>query len=149
MLRDALGDAAHALRTMASRPGLTAVVVLTLAVGIGATTAIFGTVQAALWSRLPFDEPDRLVMGRATFDGDVNPWVSGYDYYDYRDRSESLESLAAFFFGGRSNVSGGPEPERVETGFATWDLFQIRNGKVVRHWSMELGQTPPLRNAAR
>ena len=124
MLRDALGDAAHALRTMASRPGLTAVVVLTLAVGIGATTAIFGTVQAALWSRLPFDEPDRLVMGRATFDGDVNPWVSGYDYYDYRDRSESLESLAAFFFGGRSNVSGGPEPERVETGFATWDLFQ-------------------------
>ncbi len=123
MLRNALADALYAFRMMASRPGFTAVVVLTLAVGIGATTAMFGTINAALLSRLPFDEPDRLVMGRATFGGDINPWVSGYDYFDYRDQSQSLESLSALMFGGRVTILGGAEPERVPGGFVTWDLF--------------------------
>jgi putative ABC transport system permease protein len=123
MLRNTLADAAHAFRMMASRPGFTAVVVLTLAVGIGATTAMFGTINATLLSSLPFDEPDRLVMGRATFDGNINPWVSGYDYYDYRDQSRSFESLAAFMFFDRITVLGGTEPERVESALATWDLF--------------------------
>jgi putative ABC transport system permease protein len=123
MLRDTFSDAAHALRMIVTRPGFSAIVVLTLAVGIGATTAMFGIIQAALLSHLPFEEPDRLVMGRATFDGEVNPWVSGYDYYDYRDQSESFESLAAFMFGGRFTVLGPTEPERVETAVGTWDLF--------------------------
>ena len=125
MLRIALADLTYAVRMMATRPGFTAIVVLTLAVGIGATTAMFGIIQAAFLSSLPYEEPEALVMGRATFDGDVNPWVSGYDYYDYRDRSESFESLAAFMVGGRTTVLGGAEPERVDTAFATWDLFQM------------------------
>ncbi len=116
-------DIVYAFRLMASRPGFTIVVILTLAIGIGATTAMFGTINAALLSSLPFDEPDRLVMGRATFDGNVNPWVSGYDYYDYRDQSQSFETFSAFMFGGRVTVLGGTEPERVESAFATWDLF--------------------------
>jgi predicted permease len=125
MFRNTLYDAVYAFRMMASRPGFTAVVVLTLAVGIGATTAMFGTINAALLSSLPFDEPDRLVMGRATFDGNINPWVSGYDYYDYRDQAESFETLSAtMLFGGTVTVLGGPEPELIEIGFATWDLFQ-------------------------
>ncbi len=123
MLRNTLSDAFYAFRMMAGRPGFTAVVVLTLAVGIGATTAMFGTINATLLSRLPYDEPDRLIMGRATFDGNINPWVSGYDYYDYRDRCESFESLSAFMYGGRATVLGGSEPERVPVGFVTWDLF--------------------------
>ena len=123
MLRNTLSDAFYAFRMMAGRPGFTAVVVLTLAVGIGATTAMFGTINATLLSRLPYDEPDRLIMGRATFDGNINPWVSGYDYYDYRDRCESFESLSAFMYGGRATVLGGAEPERVPVGFVTWDLF--------------------------
>ncbi len=129
MFRRTLSDIVYAFRLMASRPGFTIVVILTLAIGIGATTAMFGTINAALLSSLPFDEPDRLVMGRATFDGNVNPWVSGYDYYDYRDQSESFESLAAFMFGGRVTVLGGTEPERVESGFATWDLFPTLRAK--------------------
>lgn len=124
IVSDLLSDAFYALRMMKSRPGFTLVVVLTLAVGIGATTAMFGTINAALLSRLPFEEPDRLVLGRATFDGNVNPWVSGYDYYDYRDQSESFESLSAFLFGGRVTIVGDGEPERVTSAFATWDLFQ-------------------------
>ena len=122
-MSELLSDTFYALRMMKSRPGFTLVVVFTLAVGIGATTAMFGTINAALLSRLPFDEPDRLVMGRTTFDGDVNPWVSGYDYYDYRDQSQSFESLSAFMFGGRVTILGDGEPERVKSAFATWDLF--------------------------
>lgn len=122
-MKEPLSDALYALRVMKHRPGFTLVVVFTLAVGIGATTAMFGTINAALLSRLPFDEPDRLVLGRATFDGDVNPSVSGYDYYDYRDQSQSFDSLSAYMFGGRVTVLGDGEPERVTIAFATWDLF--------------------------
>ena len=78
MFRTTLSDTVYALRMMASRPGFATVAVLTLAVGIGATTAMFGTINAALFSSLPFDEPDRLVMGRATFDGNINPYASGF-----------------------------------------------------------------------
>ena len=96
MVSSMLSDAVHAARMMARRPVFTAVVVLTLAIGIGVTTAMFGIVSSALLSRLPFEDPDRLVLGRATFDGNINPWVSGYDYFDYRDQSQSFESRAAF-----------------------------------------------------
>jgi putative ABC transport system permease protein len=123
MLRSAANDLSFALRMMRNRPGFSVLVILTLAVGIGATTAMFGTINAALLSSLPFDEPDRLVMGRATFGGNINPWVSGYDYYDYRDQSQSLEHLSAFMFGGRVTVLGGDEPELIDSAFATWDLF--------------------------
>lgn len=123
MVRNTLTDVIYAFRMMASRPGFTAIVILTLAVGIGATTAMFGTINAALLSRLPFDEPERLVMGATTFDGNINPWTSGYDYYDYRDQNETLDSLAAFMFGGRVTVLGGTDPELVPSAYGTWDLF--------------------------
>jgi putative ABC transport system permease protein len=123
MLENASNDVVFALRMMKHRPAFTAIVVMTLAIGIGATTAMFGTINTALLSSLPFEEPDRLVMGRATFSGRVNPWVSGYDYYDYREQSESFTHLAAFMFGGRVTVLGGDEPQLVDSAFGTWDLF--------------------------
>ena len=123
MFRNAPVDLVYAARLMKTQPGFSAIVIATLAVGIGATTAVFGIVNAALLSNLPFDEPERLVMGRATFGGNINPWVSGYDYYDYRDQSQSFESLSAFMFGGRVTIRGEAEPEVVDTAFGTWDLF--------------------------
>jgi putative ABC transport system permease protein len=121
--RNTPADVKFAVRMMKKKPGFTAAVIVTLAIGIGATTAMFGTIHAALLSSLPFDEPDRLVMGRATFDGQINPWVSGYDYYDYRDQSVSFESLSAFMFGGRVSILAGAEPALVDSAFCTWDLF--------------------------
>ena len=85
---------------------------------------MFGTINAALLGRLPFDGPDRLVMGRVTFDGNINPTASGYDYYDYRDQAQSFESLSAFMFPDKVTVLGGPKPERVASCYATWDLFR-------------------------
>jgi hypothetical protein len=68
-------DIAYALRIMKARPGLTITIILTLAVGIGAVTAMFGTINAALFRSLPFDEPERLLMGRSTWEGQIGPNV--------------------------------------------------------------------------
>jgi len=123
MFRNLPTDLIFATRMMKRKPGFTAAVIVTLAIGIGASTAMFGTIHAALLSSLPFDEPDRLVMGRATFEGYINPWVSGYDYYDYRDQAESFEHLAAFMYGGRVPILAGTESVLVSRNFCTWDLF--------------------------
>jgi putative ABC transport system permease protein len=119
-----LSDAAYAIRVMMSRPWFTFIIIITLAIGIGAVTAMFGTINAALLSNLPFDEPDRLVMGRRTTDGRIGPMVSGYDYFDYREQSQSFESLAALSaFTMRFTVTGEHDPDRVEGPLVTWDLF--------------------------
>jgi putative ABC transport system permease protein len=109
-----LQDLRYALRTLAKAPAYTAFVVVILGVGIGANVAMFGVTNAALLQTLPFPNADRLVMGRTTFSGRINPWVSVPDYQDYRDQSDALESLSAIF--GAANgytITGGAEPERV------------------------------------
>jgi hypothetical protein len=74
MLTTLRSDVRGALRLAASQPGFTTVVILTLAIGIGATTAMFGALNATLARALPYQAPDRLVMGRTTFSGNINPW---------------------------------------------------------------------------
>ncbi len=120
-----LHDLRLAWHNLTRQPAFTALVVGILGTAIAANTAIFGLIDAALLRTLPFDEPGRLVMGQATFGGRVNPWVSGYDYYDYREQSRTLESFASLGGGAsRVTVLGGPEPELVEAAFVSWDLFQ-------------------------
>ena len=119
-------DVRVAMRSLARQPAFTLTVLGILAVAIGANTAIFSLINAALLRALPFDEPERLVMGRATFDGRVNPYVSGYDYYDYREESRSFEGLASMGGGsGRSTVLVDREPDRVDGLYVSWDLFPV------------------------
>ncbi|MEZ5292436.1 MAG: ABC transporter permease [Vicinamibacterales bacterium] len=113
-----------ALHALLRQPGFTLTVVGMLGVAIGATTAIFGLINGALLHALPFAEPDRLVMGRATFSGAINPMVSGYDYYDYRAQGRSFESLAAMGPGASPvTVLVDRQPDRANAMFVTWDLF--------------------------
>jgi len=119
-------EIAAAIRTLASQPALTLTTVGLLAVAIGANTAIFSLVNSALLRTLPFAEPDRLVLGRATFNGRINPWASGYDYYDYKEQSASFETLAAVAFSpGPSTVLVDGEADRVRGLIVTWDLFRV------------------------
>jgi putative ABC transport system permease protein len=113
------------LRAMGRRPGFTLVVVLTLAVGIGANTAMFSVLNAALLRPLPFPEPDRLVLGYTVFDGDASfGSVSAPDYFDCRDEADVFESLAAMLnFDTESTVTGGAGPERVHSTVISTDLF--------------------------
>jgi putative ABC transport system permease protein len=110
---------------LAKTPGFTAVVILVLALGIGTNVALFHTMYAALVKPLPFAEPDRLVMGRATSGGQINPWASGPDYQDYRDRSDVFDGLAAILpFATDYTITGGDHPERVAGTAAAVNLFR-------------------------
>jgi len=93
-----LQDLRYAVRTLAKSPGFTTVAVLTLALGIGANTAIFSVVNAVLLHPLPYREPDRLVRIAS-----VNPSLdvtdsrsSGLNVLDWQRQSASFESIAAF-----------------------------------------------------
>ncbi len=114
MIDSMLGDLRDAIRCVRRSPGFSALVVLILAIGIGANVAMFSVTNAALLKALPFPNPDRLVSGRATFNGRINPSVSVPDYRDYRDRSDVFESLALFRGGSDGHtILGGEVPERA------------------------------------
>jgi predicted permease len=117
-------DIRYAFRTLWKNKGFTVVAVLILAIGIGANTALFSTINTVLLRQIPFEEPDRLVGGLKTIEGRLAGTVSRVDYFDYRELSRSFEDLAALpDYTMQQTITGGPEPELVQAGFVTWNLF--------------------------
>ena len=125
-----LNDVRYALRTLAQRPGFTTVAVLTLALGIGATTAIFSVVDAVLLRPLPFAEPERLVWLGGWSGNDQEQGVTPADFLDYRDQSQSFAQLAASISETVPvNLTGSGEPERLHGALVTanyLDVFRVR-----------------------
>jgi len=119
-------DLRYGVRMLLQKPAFTFVVVLALAVGIGANSAIFSVVNAVLLRPLPYSDPERLVMiwmdnSRINIAED---WHSFPNYTDYRDHNEVLESIAAF--NDRSfNITGSGEPERVQGAWVTGSLLPL------------------------
>ncbi len=125
MVSTMFADLGSALAAMRRRPAAMAVPILTMAIGIGASTAIFSALYVALFNPLPYQEPGRLVMGRATFSGEVNPWVAAPDFYDYRERAPLLASLSAYLPEARRvTVRQGDGAESVLLTQVSWDLFR-------------------------
>lgn len=93
-----LRDIGYAFRVIRKTPGFTAIVVLTLALGIGANTAIFSVIHAVLLRPLPFGDPDRLAVTWEVMPvpNDGPMFLSPPDYADWREQNRSLEALAAF-----------------------------------------------------
>ena len=89
-------DIRYALRSLAKAPGFTAVTLFTLALGIGANSAIFSVVDGVLIRPLPYPEPDRLVVVRETYGGGEMGTVSGANFLDWKDRGHQFQSLAAW-----------------------------------------------------
>ncbi len=125
-----LHDVRHAVRGFARQPGFTVVVVITLALGIGANTAIFSVVNGVLLRPLPYDDPDQLinVWGRfvpiSGFDFPTFP-LSPPEWVDYRAQSTAMDDVAAFFPSAATLTGSDGEPERVTTAPVSYNLFDI------------------------
>ena len=119
-------DLRYGARIMLKQPAFTLVAVITLALGIGANTAIFSLVNSILLRPLPFRDPDRLVrviqaspkLGLATWG------VSQANYAAYRDQNHSFETVALFNSTG-VNLTGVGEPERLPVTNVTSDFFKV------------------------
>jgi predicted permease len=118
-------DCRHSLRILARNPGFTVVAVLTLALGIGACTAIFTVVNAVLLRPLPYPDSQQIVQlwqvgergGRGVF--------SDPNFEDLRDQNRSLEAVAQFTDGGSVSVLGGTEPVRAVATLVSKGFFEI------------------------
>ncbi|HEY6659826.1 MAG TPA: ABC transporter permease, partial [Pyrinomonadaceae bacterium] len=117
-------DLRYGARVLAKHKGFTVVAVLTLALGIGANTAIFSVVNAVLLRPLPFPNADRLVTIKRVDQrgGNVLGFNSYPNFTDYRDRARSLEHIVAYS-DAYAWLGAGDEPERIEEVYATADLF--------------------------
>ena len=107
-----LQDLKYSIRTLAKSPGFTAVAILTLALGIGANTAIFSVVNAVLLRPLPFKNPAQLVLMRETYKQVGNVSVSYPDFLDWRQQSRSFAAMAVINNVG-FNLSGVTQPENI------------------------------------
>ncbi len=112
-----------ALRLLRKSPGLTAVAVLTLALGIGANTAIFSVVYATLLSPMPYPKPDQLVMVWSKIQGNRNGVAAG-DYLDWKRQSTSFQDLNAWT-GGNFNLATAERPEQVQGQLTTPGFYKM------------------------
>jgi putative ABC transport system permease protein len=117
-------DVRYALRHMRSKPGFAFIAILTLALGIGANTAIFSVVNAVLFRSLPFKDPDKiyLLTERRTDLPIIS--VSYQNYVDWRDQNHSFETVAAER-NLNTTLTGLGEPERLPARMVTASLFPM------------------------
>ncbi|HKP82789.1 MAG TPA: ABC transporter permease [Pyrinomonadaceae bacterium] len=110
-----LGDIRYALRNLLRRPGFTLIAVVTLAVGIGANTAIFSAIHALLLKPLPFPELDRVVAIWDKFPsrGVMHNEVTVANYLDWKSQTQSFEQLALYRWW-NANLTGIDPPERIQ-----------------------------------
>ena len=116
-------DLRYAIRILAKSPGFTLVVVLTLALGIGANTAIFSVVNAVLLNPLPYPHPDQLMTVASATESFGESSISYPDYQDWARENRTFASLAAYksFLG--FNLAGQGEAERVSAVEVTSNFF--------------------------
>jgi putative ABC transport system permease protein len=115
-------DFRYALRALGKRPGFTLVAVLTLALGIGANTAIFSVINGVLLRPLPYGEPERVVQLVNHWEGTTAGDLSPLEFFDYRERLRSFQSLGAYAVG-PVNLTGGDAPERLRAGHLSASMF--------------------------
>ncbi len=118
-----LQDIRYALRGSLRRPAFSMLVVLTLGVGVGANSAMFGIVNSVLIQPLPYERSDELIYIFGAFKGGDQASISPPDFLDYRERQTVFASLAARTVFGSAVIGGGDRPERVPASIATANFF--------------------------
>ena len=146
VLDDGLQNMRHALRVMRRAPGFTATVVLTLAIGIGATAAVFSVVNAVLIRPLPYPDQDRLVgiwhVAKFQAVTSRNVRLSSTMYLSYREHNETFAEFGLWYTGAAS-VTGIGEPEQVRTIVVTHEtLPAIGVRPAIGRWFSREDDTP-------
>src|SRR5258705_3240539 len=128
-----LKDFRYGIRSLLKRPSCTAIAVITLALGIGANTAIFSLVNAVLLRSLPFADPDRLVMiwEDASFAGFPRNTPAPANYVDWKTQGQSFADMAAQDMRRLYLIRDG-EPEKVEAFGVTANFFPLLGVKPAR-----------------
>jgi putative ABC transport system permease protein len=119
-LENLFQDVRYGLRMLAKNPGFTAVAVITLALGIGANTAIFSVVNASLLQSLPFTDPDRIVWVGEKDHGSVAP----ANFFDWRRQNQVFSAVSAYFSWGANLVARG-QPRRINRTTCSFDLLKL------------------------
>jgi putative ABC transport system permease protein len=121
-----LQDLRYGARMLWKRPGFTLIAVITLALGIGANTAIFSVIDALMLRPLPFREPDKLFqVWESNVKGGYNEMEASYpNFADWRDQNQVFEQIA--IYSGRTyNLAGAAEPERIEGAIVAPAFFPL------------------------
>ena len=120
-------DLRYAFRTLVKSPGFTLIAVLTLALAIGANTAIFSVVESVLLRPLPYPEPQRLVEIFNTYFPQVpHAGLSPGDYADWREQAKSFSNMEAYAEVSQGlNLTGQGEPQRVQVAYVSAGLFRL------------------------
>lgn len=133
MFPELLQDLRFGARSMIRSPGFTLVALITMALGIGANTAMFSIVNGVIFKPLPYPHPDRIVLIRETNlpAGWSSFSVSPLNYWDWQERNRSLDLTAAYQ---RTSVSytGGDQPESVPVYLASENFLEILGGSPLR-----------------
>src|SRR3954471_3122097 len=126
MIDGLLRDVRHAARNLLRTPGFTLVTIATLALGIGANTAIFSVVNAVILRPLGYPQPDRLVYISSQFPkmGFDQFWVSPPEFLEFQERTHAF-AVAAASASGQANLTAGDRPRRVNSGQASASLFKV------------------------
>ena len=141
-----LQDIRYGFRMVAKSPGFAAIVILTLALGIGANTALFSVVNGVLLNPLPYGQPDRLVAIYAKTKEFARSSISYPNFLDWVRNQRSLSSMAAFREDDY-NLTGTGEPERVKVEMVSADFFSVLGvnpvaGRLFRPEEDQVGAQP-------
>jgi putative ABC transport system permease protein len=118
------GDLRYAARRLVGNPGFTAVSVVTLALGIGASTAIFSVVDAVLLRALPYRDPQKIVRVWEQAPNGHRMNLADPNFDDFHTQNNTFRDLAAYEYG-RSSVAGGTEPARIDIAVVSSGFFEI------------------------
>ena len=137
LIQEFLQDLRYGRRLLAKNPGVTLIAIVTLALGIGANTAIFTIVNAFLLRPLPYGDPDSLVMVDSQYRGQ-STGVSFADYEDWRRQNNVFDDLAFFNLRWNANLELGNETETLNLTFGTSNLFStLRVAPFIGHGPTE------------
>ena len=124
MFADLLTDMRYGIRQLVKTPGFTFVAILTLAFGVGATTAIFSVVNGVLLRPLPYPQADTLVRVLEIVPQYGRFSVAPANFLDWRQQNTVFERIAAYA-GGTDTFIGSDGPERLTMASVSWDLFEL------------------------